>query len=202
MASKLKRQADIVSRAVWARGIFPHQLAWLLNNPLRRLIITPQQLADRLPLQDDSSVLEIGPGSGYFSAELAARTRRGALHLIDAQPEMLMKARARLRSRGFTHIVYSAGDAGSGLPIKPGTIDLAVLVSVLGEVRDMNQCLTLLYNVLRPGGIVAIHESVPDPDLVPQPQLISLAERSGFVAERFIGRRWNYTALLRRPFGP
>lgn len=194
----MKGRGDVVARAVW-RGIFPHQLAWLLDNPLRRLIITPEHLADRLPLQADSSVLEIGPGSGYFSVELAARTPRGRLLLVDAQPQMLTKARAKLESRGFPHVIYAAGDAGTGLPIREGTIDIAVLVSVLGEVKDMNNCLALLFNILRPGGIVALHESLPDPDLVPRSEVVRLAERSGFVPERFIGRRWNYTALLRRP---
>ena len=198
----MRRQSNVLARAVWARGIFPHQFAWLLDNPLRRLIITPGELADRLPLQADSSVLEIGPGSGYFSVELAARTPRGRLHLVDAQPEMLMKARAKLESRRFTHIVYSVGDAGAGLPIEKGTIDVAVLVSVLGEVSDMTRCLTLLFDVLRPGGVVAIHESLPDPDLVPQRELITLAERAGLIPEKLIGRRWNYTALLRRPPAP
>ena len=26
---------------------FPHQLAWLIDNPLRRLLISPEELADR-----------------------------------------------------------------------------------------------------------------------------------------------------------
>ena len=63
----------------------------------------------------------------------------------------------------------------------------------------MSNCLSLLFNILRPGGIVALRESLPDPDLVPRSEVVRLAERSGFVPERIIGRRRNYTALLRRP---
>jgi 16S rRNA A1518/A1519 N6-dimethyltransferase RsmA/KsgA/DIM1 with predicted DNA glycosylase/AP lyase activity len=62
-----------------ARGTFPHQLSWLINNPLRRLIISPQTLANRLPRCDSSRILEIGPGSGYFSPALTARIPQGVI---------------------------------------------------------------------------------------------------------------------------
>src|SRR4029453_700291 len=50
---------------------YPHQLSFLIDNPLRRLLISPSQFADRLSLNESSRVLEIGPGSGYFSVEIA-----------------------------------------------------------------------------------------------------------------------------------
>jgi hypothetical protein len=40
------------------RGSFPHQLAFLIDNPLRRLLITPETLADRLALTPSARVLE------------------------------------------------------------------------------------------------------------------------------------------------
>ena len=82
------------------RGYFPHQLSCLIDNPLRRLLLTPAQLANRLPLTESSHVLEVGPGSGYFSAELARRVPQGRLELLDLQPEMLAKARRKLQARG------------------------------------------------------------------------------------------------------
>lgn len=53
---------------ILARGYFPHELSWLIDNPLRRLFVSPAELADRLPVHRGSQMLEIGPGSGYFSA--------------------------------------------------------------------------------------------------------------------------------------
>ncbi len=78
------------------RGVFPHQLSWLIDNAARRLIISPSTLADRLSLTAASRVLEIGPGSGFFSSEIAKRIPHGRLELFDLQPEMLTKARLKL----------------------------------------------------------------------------------------------------------
>src|SRR5437867_1079910 len=37
-------------RGAGTHGVFPHQLSWLLDNSLRRLVLSPDDLADRLRL--------------------------------------------------------------------------------------------------------------------------------------------------------
>src|SRR5688572_24123426 len=105
-----------LSRSV-LRGCFPHELSWLIDNPVRRWFVTPEALADRLPISRTSRVLEIGPGSGYFSEELARRVRDGRLELLDLQPEMLEKARRKLGVRRALHAGYVAADA-TALPFR------------------------------------------------------------------------------------
>jgi CAAX protease family protein len=60
---------------VWNRfnghGTYPHQLAFLLLLPLRSLIFSPRQLAERLDLKPNARVLELGPGPGFFSVAIA-----------------------------------------------------------------------------------------------------------------------------------
>jgi ubiquinone/menaquinone biosynthesis C-methylase UbiE len=191
--------ADIVARAFWEKGVFPHQFAWLIDNPLRRALISPRRLANRLPLRPDSTVLEVGPGSGYFSVELARRVPEGHLHLVDIQPEMLRKARTKLQAHGLRNISFTTIDAGAGFPFAPARFDIAVLVSVLGEVTNPGACLLAVFDVLRPGATLAIHESVPDPDLIRLDRLLELTQKSCFTLTRRHGPRFNYTALLRRP---
>lgn len=192
-------RTDIVSRALWAQGVFPHQFAWLLDLPLRRLIIAPGTFASRLPLGTDSTVLEVGPGSGYFSVELARRVPDGLLHLVDLQPEMLVKARAKLEAYAFDNVCYTVVDAGTRLPFRYAAFDVAVLVSVLGEIEDRQQCVASLFDVLRPGGTLAVHESVPDPDRLSLAKLTALTSRNGFQFSRRYGPGFNYTALFTRP---
>ena len=43
------------------KGVCPYQISFILDFPLRRLILSPKKLADRLHLRNDSRVLEIGP---------------------------------------------------------------------------------------------------------------------------------------------
>lgn len=64
---------------------------------------------------------------------------------------------------------YTVAEAGKPLPLAPASFEMAVLVQVLGEVGDQAQCLRSLASVLKPGGILAVHEGVPDPDRIPVP---------------------------------
>lgn len=177
---------------------FPHQLAWLLNNRLRRLLMSPGTLVGRMAPARTDRVLELGPGSGYFSAALAAAVPEGHLELVDLQPEMLEKARARLVAGGCAHIGYTLADAGEELSLPPASFDTAVLVHVLGEVGDQAQCIRSLAKLIRPGGTLVIHEGWPDPDRIPLAALTRTVEAHGFVLDRVDGPAWNYTATFRR----
>lgn len=191
-----KSQHGNMARALWARGVFPHQFSWLIDNPLRRLVLSPETLARRLPLSDSSRILELGPGSGYFSAALADRVPEGCLELFDLQPEMLAKAERKLRAAGHHNIGYTTGNAGENLPFPDGDFDVVFLSSVLGEVPDQVRCLRSLHRVLRPTGTLAFDESIPDPDLIRFETLRGLVEPQGFRFQRRWGRPWNYTATF------
>ena len=57
---------DILKRG-FGRGTCPHQLGFLLESSLRRFVLSPEELAQRLELSAAAQVLELGPGPGYFS---------------------------------------------------------------------------------------------------------------------------------------
>ena len=177
---------------------FPHQLSSLLDNPLRRLFIGPEEFADRLSLTDTSRVLEIGPGSGYFSIEIARRIPQGHLELFDLQPEMLHKARRKLDAAGLRNVGFTEGDA-SALPFPNGSFDVVTLVCVLGEVPNQKRCVEALFRVIRPGGTAVFHEQLPDPDIFKLTTLTSLVAGSGFKLKRTWGRWYNYTAAFEKP---
>lgn len=185
-------------RRTLSRGCFPHEFSWLLDNPVRRLFVAPEELADRLPIIHGARVLEIGPGSGYFSGEFARRLQCGRLELFDIQPQMLAKAKRKLEAQGFQNIGYTQGDASADLPFPEGHFDLAVLVTVLGEVPDKVACIKAVHRVLRADGIFAVHEHLPDPDFVSFEKLRSTVEGYGFVFHQRWGRWWNYTATFQK----
>ena len=159
---------------------YPHWAAFLLDNPVRRLLANPADLAAALDLSGSETVLELGPGSGFFSREVAGRLSHGRLELFDIQPEMLAKARHKLDRAGHRNVGFHDGDAGAGLPFADHTFDVAYSVSVIGEVPDKPSCLLSLHRVLKPGGLLVFMEGFPDPDRLSTNELRELAEPHGF----------------------
>ena len=184
-----------ILRRAFGRGLFPHELAFVLTSPLRRLFQPPRLVVGRLPIEPTFVVLEIGPGAGYFSIELARAVPHGRLVLIDVQHQMLEKARRRLEAAGATNTIFVHADA-SDLPLAVGSVDCAVLVAALGEIRDPVGCIDSLRRVIRPGGIVSITELRGDPDAVPFNDAQVLMVSRGFVSVSVFRSYTGFTACF------
>lgn len=177
-------------------GPMPYRHAAHLLNPIRKLILSPKKLAGRLSPEPDAAVLELGPGPGYFSAEIARNVPDGKLTLVDIQQEMLDMAKKRLDSFGLSNIAYIQADAAA-LPFDKETFDVIFLVAVLGEVPNKKKCIGELHRVLRPNGLLSVSEQPGDPDLIPVDEMKSLTGDL-FDLERIFGGGRNYTANLRK----
>ena len=129
----LSDRIGIWTRA-FGRGVFPHQMSWFLELPGRGLIMSAKTVAERLPVRPDARVLEIGPGSGYYSVAVARRIPEGSLTLVDIQQEMLDKSARKLEAAGIANFSTKRSD-GKSLPFEIGTFDALFLVTVFGEIE-------------------------------------------------------------------
>jgi len=175
----------------------PFERASHLLNPLRKLILSPKKLAGRLDLKPNSRVLELGPGPGFFSPEVARRVPAGILVLFDIQQEMLDMAKKRMETMKFTNVNYIRGDATS-LPFDKDSFDVIFMVAVLGEIPDKNKCLQEIKRVLRRHGLLSISEQLGAPDFIAMPDLQRLVEMAGFKLESTYGVAKNYTVSFRK----
>ena len=171
---------DVFNR-LSGQGIYPYELAFLLDLPLRKLILSPQQVADRLHLTSQARVLEIGPGPGYFSGEVARRIPDGRLTLLDIQYEMLDKNRRKLSQSAIRNARWTQASA-EALPFTTEVFDVVFLVTVLGEVPEPRACFQAIQPVLRPGGLLSITEMQGDPDALSQAEVQQLAQQCGFTS--------------------
>jgi uncharacterized protein len=189
-------------REVWSRfsgkGIYPHELAFILDNPLRNLILPAKRLVDRLHLSKGSRVLEIGPGPGYFSPEVARRIPEGELILFDIQREMLDKSRVKLVRTGQRNFRLVQGSA-EALPFGANTFDVVFMVTVLGEVPDQKACVASIVEVLRPGGVLSLTEQVGDPDALTEDVLQRMGEIMGLRYLELSRFRGGFTLNLLKP---
>ena len=180
------------------RGPMHYTRRWILHTPLRRLVHPVQPMLDKFGVRPGATVLELGPGNGYFSIEAARRLGAGGrLVCLDIQPPMLHDLRDRLAVAGATNAHPVLGDAHH-LPLADSSVDVAFLVTVLGEIPDRPQGLTELCRVLKPGGILSITESLTDPDYQFEDTVRDLCRACGFVPRQhhrgLIGFTKNFAA--------
>ena len=82
-----------------------------------------------------------------------------------------------------------------------GIYDMALLVTVLGEIPDKIPALNEIYTSLKPGGILSITEIIFDPHFQSRKKVLHLANRVGFKEKNFFGWQLAYTIHLEKPAG-
>jgi len=188
---KLSEQIRIWSRA-FGRGVFPHQMTWFLDLPGRGLIMSANTVADRLPVKPNAYVLEIGPGSGYYSVQVAKRIPDGNLTILDVQSEMLEKSANKLKAAGIKNFTTKQSD-GKSLPFDDETFDAIFLVTVFGEIEERESFLLEAARVLKANGVLSITEHHPDPDFEQAHDVAECLYQHGFIPTQKLGWRWAYT---------
>jgi len=190
---------------VWIRerygrgGPIPVSQAGTLLHPLRGWLQPVRPILDKFGLERGATVLELGPGPGYFSVEAARIVGPGGrIICLDIQPGMLQMLAGRLEEASVTNAQPLAGDA-TRLPLADGSVDAAYLVTVLGEIPDRVQALRELQRVLKPGGVLSFSESLTDPDYVFQASLRDLCRAMGFRELSCSGERLGYTMTFAAP---
>ncbi len=148
--------------------------------------ITRARLLEALALAPDERVLEIGPGTGYYTFDMAAAVPAGQVDVFDVQQEMLDHVMRAAAERGVTNVRPTLGDA-QDLPYDDDAFDAAVLVTVLGEIPDQEQALRELARVLRPGGRLVVGELFGDPHMVTSGKLRDRARGAGLGFDRRLG---------------
>jgi ubiquinone/menaquinone biosynthesis C-methylase UbiE len=124
-------------------------------------LITRERLRQVLDPRPGERILEIGPGTGYYTLEMAEWVGpEGAVEIFDIQQEFLDHTMRRAQERGLSNVVPTQGDA-TDLPYPDRSIDAVVLNSVLGEIPDSAAALREIERVLRPGGRLVVGELFP-----------------------------------------
>ena len=157
--------------------------------------ITRDRLRQILAPTAGERVLEIGPGTGYYTIDLAQWVgTEGAIEVFDLQQEMLDHTIRRAREKGLWNVNPTRGDA-QDLPYEDDSFDAAILTTVLGEIPDQDAALREIARVLRPGGRLVVGELFGDPHMVTMGSLKSRAESAGL---RFDGRVGSALAYFAR----
>ena len=158
-------------------------------------LITRERLREVLEPQPGERVLEIGPGTGYYTLELASWIEPGTLEILDLQQEMLDHTMRRAADRGLDNLVPTPADATS-LPYEDDSIDAVVLVAVLGEIPDQDAAVREVARVLKPGGRLVVGELFGDPHYTSPGALRRRGEAAGLRFDFRSGPALGYFARL------
>lgn len=190
--SGLRRSLGLAGLALFAGGLWarkhpsacPYALRFFVEGPHPG--ITRGRLSEILDPRPGERVLEVGPGTGYYTFALAARLDGGQVDVFDIQQKMLDHVMREANRRGVTNVQAALGDA-QALPYSDESFDAAVLVTVLGEVPDQSRVLSELARVLKPGGRLIVGETLGDPHVVTSRKLRERAAGAGFSFARRVG---------------
>jgi ubiquinone/menaquinone biosynthesis C-methylase UbiE len=187
--------AGVAGAALWWRknpSACPYGQRFWVQAP--HPLITRARLRRVLAPAPGERILEIGPGTGYYSLPVAGwLVPEGTLEMLDLQSEMLEHTLARARKAGLENVRSSVGDA-QAMPFSDNTFDAAYLTVVLGEIPDQEAALRELRRVLKPSGRLVVGELLGDPHWVSPKALRRRAQSAGLRFERQVGGPLGYFA--------
>lgn len=159
-------------------------------------IITRERLRSVLRPEPGERVLEIGPGTGYYTLDIAEWVGpEGRVEIFDLQQEFLDHTGRRAAERGLANVVPTRGDA-TALPFDDDSVDAAVLTAVLGEIPDRAAALREIRRVLKPHGRLVVGELFGDPHFTTRTSLERQASDGGLAWESHSGNWFGYFARL------
>src|SRR6266511_2227354 len=187
----------VLGAALWWRkhpSACPYSQRFWVEAP--HPFITRARLREILEPREGERLLEVGPGTGYYSLPVAGwLSPGGSLDVVDVQQEMLDHSVRRAADEGIDNITPALADARE-LPFDDNTFDGAYLVTVLGEIPEQDAALRELRRVVRPGGRIVVGELFGDPHMVTHSALVRRAAAAGLRVERKLGGTlWHFTRL-------
>ncbi len=134
--------------------VCPHWLSFILYNPLRKALTDREAVLRESGVVEDSIVLEIGAGNGFFTEILAERAK--FVYAVELQKEMVKKLARRLGRRAGRVKIIQADIAG----YRPGDeiADVGFLYYSFHEIENKEDAVKNIVRAVKPNGILALYE--------------------------------------------
>lgn len=176
----------------------PPFISIALDSTLRRWFQPPALVVEWARIEPGMHVLELGPGPGAFTLEIAGRVgESGRVTAVDISPVMVARLEAKVEKAGATNVTPRVAPAYE-LPLQDASVDRAFLMSVLGEIPDRERALAEVSRVLKPDGLLAVGEIMPDPDFSMPQTVVRWCRPNGFQLVDLNGTLLHYVALFKK----
>ena len=104
----------------------------------------------RQRLRPDSTVLEVGCGTGSLALEMSPLA--GHIHAIDISAGMIRIANQKKEALGASNVTFHRGTLDEPASFEPASFDAVWAYSILHLVPDRQRALRTIHQLLAPGG--------------------------------------------------
>ncbi len=141
----------------------PPFVPYLINNPIRRKLSPPRRVIDYMDIHEGMTILEVGPGTGFYTFEAARRAGAwGHVYAADIEPKVIAVPDQRIQQAGVKNITIRIASAYE-IPLLNNSVDRALMVAVLPEIPDKHRALGGIQRVLKKQGLLTLAEILIDP---------------------------------------
>jgi len=170
---------------------FPENLAFTLNNRIRRFLQPPYQLVSKLNISPGDVVVDFGCGPGFFTVPLARIAAKTIA--VDVSPRMLERAASYAKRSGVA--VQFLTSSGTEIKLEDHSVDMVFLNHVFHEIEEKPIVLGEFLRIMRSSGRLVIVERTRGsrlfggrlgPPIIDQTEVTQEMKRAGFAFAKTI----------------
>lgn len=183
--------------------VCPWWMGYTLISPLRKLLQNPKKIIAPF-VHDGMTVVEIGPGMGFFTLEIAKKVgSSGKVIAIDIQSKMLEQLEHRAEKAKLRPQIETRLATGDSLGMKDlaEAVDFVFAYAVVHELPDDQAFFKEAFGVLKPQATLFIAEPGQHVSVELFNEELQKAQAEGFVTVKLEHDRQGYSALLRKGSG-
>jgi ubiquinone/menaquinone biosynthesis C-methylase UbiE len=182
------------------KHVCPWWIGYFLLIPFRKLAQDPQKILSPF-VRDGMTVLEVGPGMGYFTLTLARLVgESGRVICVDIQEKMLSALQKRAAKAGLAGRIATVLADKDSLRIESfaGKVDFALAFAVVHEVPDPARLFEQIARSLKPGAVLLFSEPTGHVTMEEFRAAVNLARSKGLEETKVVEIKRSLTVLLRK----
>jgi ubiquinone/menaquinone biosynthesis C-methylase UbiE len=183
-----------------AERVCPWWMGYFLIVPLRRFYQSPGKILSPY-IKSEMTVLEIGPGMGYFTLPMARMVGgKGKIICVDIQEQMLNGLKRRARRAGMADRITTVKASADSLKIDDfaGQVDFALAFAVVHEVPDQENLFREIYQAMKEGSLLLVSEPTGHSGVESFERTLATAVRQGFARMSAPLIRGSISAVLKK----